>query len=393
MFFPSATVAAIVLSFIGAPPIEARSAAPAPGAAVATPAPLKVAAGLWAPKKSKPRAPARDDDAREEELLKSPRAPSGGGDVAARPAKRRPIKMDDSEEEGDEEGAEEGDEEEEDRPKVVKRRKRVIEEEEADVEEPLDSQPSVIPRLIHVGIGAAMMRRSFSYDLATLQGDKGFRPGYQIALESYPFVTQPNGAYRTLGIGAFYEKQYGSGIQEMPMTGMFTGYPYNQGRWGFDVRWGIPVGQWVLIMPAVGYGRISTDLQRTEPTPPSGCNSTVTSPCFADTNTAYLSADVHLRFGVTPTFALSLAGGYMLGLGVGRGTDQIAAEAAATMRGFHVDAGAQLLISDYFAVQATIPFRRYSYAFDPPMGSTVVMYRGASDLYYGLMAGIAVFTK
>jgi len=108
MLFPPATVVAMVLSFVGATPAETRPAARDGTDSSASAPSLKVAAGLWAPKKaSKPRPPRDDNDAREEELLKPARAPAGGGDSASR-TRRRPIKMDDSAEEGDEEGAEEG---------------------------------------------------------------------------------------------------------------------------------------------------------------------------------------------------------------------------------------------------------------------------------------------
>ena len=341
---------------------------------------MKVAAGLWAPKKSKPRPP------REEDLLKSPRAPAGGDAASPRP-KRRPIKMDDSQEEGDEDSEEGDEEDDEDKPRVVKRRKRV--EEEPEVEEPIALQPAVIPRLIAFGVGTAMVRRSFSYDQATLQGDKGIRLGYQIAVESYPFVTQMSGAHRTLGIGAYYEKEYGDATSTMP-DGSFSGYGFNQSRWGFDARYGIPIGDSFLLMPALGYGRIGADLQRTQSVTPGNCMSAGgMPPCFGDVKAAYLSADVHLRLGVSPTFALSLAGGYLLGLGVTRGADQITAEASATMKGFHVDAGAMVLIKDWLAVQAVVPFRRYSFSF----GGTGLAYKSAADMYYGLMGGLVVFTK
>jgi hypothetical protein len=390
MLFQSATVvAALVFVLTGASPLEARTAPRGAVTSTAAAAPTRVS-GLWAPKKtSKPRPP-KDDDAREEELLRSKSTPTPGGDAG--PKKRRPIKMDESSEEEGDEAEEEEDEDDEDRPKVTKRRKRVVEEEEDDSPEPIASQPSVIPRLINLGIGMAGVRRSFAYTSAGQQGDKGLRLGYSIALESYPFVNQPNGAWRTIGIGAHYEKQYGDATWNSPTSGQFVGYGFNQSRWGFDARWAIPAGEWVVITPALGYGRAGADLKRMTPTAPSSCGSTVMEPCFADINASYLSADVHLRFGVTPTFALSLSGGYLLGLGVQRGMDQIAAEASATMRGFHVDAGAQLLIGEYLAIQAAIPFRRYAFAFDAPAGSSV-MYRGATDTYYGLIAGIAVLTK
>ena len=64
----------------------------------------------------------------------------------------------------------------------------------------------------------------FAFNQASLQKDKGIRMGYQLALESFPLVSQPNGWYRTLGIGASYEKEYGDATQSAPMSGLFIGY-------------------------------------------------------------------------------------------------------------------------------------------------------------------------
>jgi len=387
MFFPSATVVgAMVISLAGTSPIEARTAARAPHVTGAPAA--RAVAGLWAPKKSKPKS-ARDDEQREEELLK-PRAPTG--ETGAKPAKRRPIKMDDSADQGDEEGDDgDADGDEEDKPKVTKKRKRIADEDE-EADEPIPSQPSVIPRLINVGLGTALVRRTFAYTNTVQQGDKGLRLGYQIALESFPAVTQPGGWYRTLGVGAWYEKEYGDATHDAA-GGMFTGYPFSQSRWGFDARYGIPAGEWVVIMPAIGYGRAGADLQRMQPVAPSGCAAaSSTDPCFGDINVSYLAADLHVRVGFSPAFAMSLSGGYLQGLGVARGMDQITAEASASMKGFHVDLGASFLLNEWFAVQAAIPFRRYAFNFDRPANASFT-YRGATDTYYGLIAGLAVFTK
>jgi len=49
-----------------------------------------------------------------------------------------------------------------------------------------------------------------------------------------------------------------------------------------------------------------------------------------------------------------------------------------------------VLITDWLAVQAAIPVRRYSIALDAPTGAA---YRGATDMYYGLVAGIVLMTK
>jgi hypothetical protein len=299
--------------------------------------------------------------------------------------------MDESDDEGGDDEADGDDEDDEDKPKVTKRRKRVVEEEEDDAAEPISSQPSVIPRLINFELGTVVMRRSFAFNQASLQKDKGIRIGYQLALESFPLVTQPSGWYRTLGLGVSYEKQYGDATQS-GAGGLFMGYPLTQSRWGFDARYAIPAGDWVVIMPAVGYGHVGADLQRTTTTAPSDCTVTSTDPCFGDVKASYLSADVHIRVGLTPTTALSLSGGYFQGIGVSRGMDQITNQAPASMNGFHVDAGATMLLGDYFALQVAVPFRRYVFAFDAPMGSSFT-YRGATDLYYGVIAGLSVLTK
>lgn len=389
MLFPSATVvAALLLNLAGAAP----SPNPRVGRGVsapAAPAALKVAAGLWAPKKSKPKA--KDEDAQEEELLK-PRKPAGDAG-APRTTKRRPIKMDGTAEEGDDEAEEGDDEDDEDRPKVVKRRKRVSEEEEEDESpEPIASQLSVIPRAVDFTLGPTVLRRSFGYNLGTEQGDHAFRYGYHFALESFPLVARPSGWYRTIGIGAYYEKEYGDSTRSQP-SGVFMGAAVNHSRWGFDARYAIPAGEWVVIMPALGYGRTGSDLVRMTPTMPSSCLTSNPDPCFGDIKASYMAADLHLRVGISPRMALSLSGGYLLGLGVARGPDQITAEASASMNGFHVELGASMLIGDWFAVGAQIPFRHYGFSFNPPTGGGAFMAKSATDTYYGLLAGFAVMTR
>jgi hypothetical protein len=128
------------------------------------------------------------------------------------------------------------------------------------------------------------------------------------------------------------------------------------------------------------------------PTAPSMCLTSNPDPCFGGINAGYLSADLHLRVAISPVMALSLAGGYIQGVGVGRGADQITAEASAAMSGFHVDLGASLMIGDYFAVSAAIPFRRYVFNFSPAAGAAFTA-KSATDQYVGAIAGFAVFTK
>ena len=137
-------------------------------------------------------------------------------------------------------------------------------------------------------------------------------------------MSQPSGWWRTFGVGASFEKEYGDSTRAQP-SGVFMGAAVNHTRWGFDARYAIPAGEWVVVMPALGYGRVGADLERMTPTMPSSCLTSNPDPCFGDIKAAYLSADLHIRVAVSPIFALSLAGGYLQGLGVARGADQITA--------------------------------------------------------------------
>src|SRR5688500_7989097 len=100
-------------------------------------------------------------------------------------------------------------------------------------------------------------------------------------------MTQPNGWFRPLGIGGSYATEYGDAVTQA-MSCMFTGYPVNQGRWGVVLRSAIPTGERVVLIPALGYGNMSADLQRMSPLAPSSCVAAGTAPCFADVKTSYV---------------------------------------------------------------------------------------------------------
>ena len=383
MVFNSVSVAvlATVLCVTGVPEL-----------AVAKPAERVLAANLWAPKKSAPASSSKsksksndDDSAREEELLRSKSHPA--------PKQRHRIKMDGASSDAaasEEEDSEDEEEEDEDRPR--RKRKRVADEEDEDEDEeedvPLPSLPPIRPRMASLSVGAGVVNRSFKYN-TPLQGDGAFRMGYALALEAFPLLRTPPGMHRRIGIGIAYERQSGTAGRYDMATGSTITYPVSQSRLGIDGRFFFPLGANVVLAPAVGYGKMSADLQRRTPVgPPSSCLATNADPCFADLNASYASFDLHLRIAPTPELALTLVGGYYLGLGVKTGADQISSgEASATVAGFHVDAGASFLIKDWFAVQATIPFRRYAYTLSPI--NTTATYRGAADMYYGAMVGLA----
>ena len=93
--------------------------------------------------------------------------------------------------------------------------------------------------------------------------------------------------------------------------------------------------------------RLTADLERPNPTTPTNCvAASAMDPCFGDVKAAYLSIDLHVRVALSPTFALSLAAGYLQGVQVARGPNQITVERAASMKGFHFEAGPTLMLTD-----------------------------------------------
>jgi hypothetical protein len=379
----AAVAIALTVSLCGAAPAVAVADA-TPRAVPSSTAATKLAAGLWAPKKSakpKPRSN-EDDSAREEELLRSKAAPA--------PRPRRRIKMEDSADSAGSDEEEEEEEEEEDRPK--RKRRKVVEEEEEEEEEeedvPLPSLPVIRPRLASGFLAAGIANRNFKYN-TPLQGDSAYRMGYSFAAELYPLLLTPPGKHRHIGIGFHYGRQSGTAGRYDMATGSTITYPVKQTQWGFDVRIFFAIGPRVVLAPAIGYGRAAVDLGRRTPVMPSACLLTNADPCFADLEAAYVPLDLHVRIAASETLAFSVAGGYLFGLGVKTGEGQISTvEASATVSGFHADISTHLLIKEWFALQATIPVRRYAYKLSPL--NAAATYSGATDTSWGLMAG-AVF--
>jgi len=406
----SASVAiALVLSLAGPSPFETGALSGSTAAA-----PLRLAAGkLWAPKKSKPKSDDDDDTSqKEEELLKpqktkaAPQRSAPAQRPAPRPATgtttraRHRIKMDDSAGEEEDDTDSEGDDEEEDRPKITKRRKRVAEEEEEDDDDedeeilPLPSVAVVLPRLVGLEVGTAVMDRRFHFNTPG-QVDNHVRFGYQFALEAFPLLRVPSNFWRRLGLGAYYEAESGDASVVRP-DGTTSSLSASMTRWGFDARYVITPHARVTLVPAVGYGSsaakvdIPSSLMMMTMGLPSNCTTDVSFPCMATANPYYMTIDLHVRFAATPELGLELAGGYMLGVGITHGPGQIStSEATASMQGYHVDIGANMLVyRDWLALSAQIPIRYHGYSFSVPAGSAAA-YRSASDTSYGVLLGLA----
>jgi len=389
-FGPTTLVLMALLSIAG---VQPAGAAEAHGRARPVSASRHLAAGkLWAPKKARPRENKADSAARiarEEEELLRPRNAAGAS--SARPHRR--IKMEAERQSGDDEAEEDDsdDEDDEDHPTVSKRRRSSDEEEDDDDDddEGVASLPSIAPHLIALGVGSSFLHRSFSFD-RPLQQDKGFRIGYALDLESYPLLTTGPGWQQTLGLGFQYASEIvgTAGVHDSSSEALVS-YPVKQARWGIDLRYALTFGEHVVIIPALGYGKLNVDLQRPSPVAPSACMVGSELPCFADVNASHLTADLHIRIAVSPSFGLSLVSGVYRGLNISRAAGGIAAEAPASSNGFHVEPGVTMMLGDWFALQARLPIIRNSYAFGLP-SSGVALYRSATETYYGLVLGVAL---
>jgi hypothetical protein len=395
MFVSPASVSVFMaLSFPGALP-------PAPRVeplGAATPRVRLAAVKLWAPKK--PKAKTEEDYAKEEEMLlklphvtKAPQITRSA--LPARPAPaanastRRGVKFEEAA--NDDARANDGQEDDDGEVATVRKRKRVFEDDDEVEVEPLPSLPVVRPRLVAFEVGPAMIVRTLHYD-AALQGESHTRLGYQLALESFPFLNTTPGFLRLIGIGASFEAESGNaGI--IQGNGATRSYPVGMYRWGADLRYALPFGPRWVVVPAVGYGRASANLQDLPASmvvTPSACTTSTSYPCFASANPSYVSIDVNVRAAVLPALSVSFAVGYFAGIGVASGVGQISSsEATATVGGYHIDLGGSLLAyGDWLAVTAQIPIRQYNYSFTPTAGSAAT-YRSATDTNYGFVVGVA----
>jgi hypothetical protein len=242
--------------------------------------------------------------------------------------------------------------------------------------------------MLAFAVGTSFQHRSFNYD-TPLQGDNGFRLGYALALEAYPLLRAGRGWQQTIGVGFRYANEmYGTAGVRDPGNDALISYPVKQMRWGIDLRYAIPLGSHVVIVPALGYSKLTVDLQRPTPLGPSMCTSGSSPPCFGDVNASSLSADVQVRIAINAVLAASLTAGFYRGLNIARAQGGIAAEVPAVSNGFHVEPGMTLLLGDWFGVQATLPIVRNSYTFGAPAGGTR-SYSSATETYYGVVAGVS----
>ena len=295
--------------------------------------------------------------------------------------------------EEEDEASSEDEEEDEDRPRP-KRRRRVSEEEEEDDEEededaPMASMPSVIPKLFSLEVGVGFIGRNFAYDTPMQKENTFPRLGLTAGIEAFPLLRFAHGWVKRFGIGIAVDAEFGAAALQQP-NGASISFPVTQRRWVGDVRYAIVAGERVVFIPAVGVASDVFDLKTTGAgMPPSACSSTSTMPCLADVNSTSLIGGAQLRVALTDEVALSVAGGYIMGLSVSKAVGHIASERTTKMAGYTFEIGGSFMVKQWLAVRAAIPYTHYGYTFT---GGTAT-YTKASETYYGLNLSAIVFIR
>ena len=85
-------------------------------------------------------------------------------------------------------------------------------------------------------------------------------------------------------------------------------------RWGFDLRYAIPLGERFLLLPRFGYGHVGYDLERRGQPAPSLCATTSTQVCLPDVQLSHLTLGLDARLALAPSVGLSLAAGLPAGV-------------------------------------------------------------------------------
>jgi hypothetical protein len=277
-----------------------------------------------------------------------------------------------------------------DEPEETVRRRpskaRHEEEEEEDDEDAPVSLAVIAPRLLLFGVGGSVMGRSFSFD-APLQRESAVRGGYALTLESYPFLWTHHWLGR-LGVGGTFDREMGNASIPQADGGTLS-YAVTQGRWSADVRYAAALGEHVVLVPRLGYGHTSYDVQRRTESAPSTCGSTSAQVCLPDVAVSHLVLALGLRIAFNDTVAISLDAAFLPGTSVEKATGQLGSEALPSARGYSGELALTWQVAPWLAVRGALPLVRYSYAWTGP----TVPYKAASETYYGAVIGATVATN
>jgi|GEM_PF-2696818 len=255
---------------------------------------------------------------------------------------------------------------------------------------PTPTQPVIVPRAFTLMLGGAMMGRSFHFDIP-LQRESSFpRIGYLAAIETYPLKLLGPGWMDGFGFAASYAAEVIGKATVSQTDGTSSSTSVNQSRWNLDLRYAFELGGYVVLAPDIGLTNSSFTLSTDMPVMASQCVSSSTMACIPNTDVLLLQTGAHARFALGRELAVTLDAAFLQALSVkNKPANEIGYEAGTSANGFSGALGATYMLTDFLAVHGEIPFTRLTYTFHNPPPTP---YKTATETYYGVSVGLAVFT-
>jgi hypothetical protein len=256
---------------------------------------------------------------------------------------------------------------------------------------PITSLSSITPRLISGFVGLSVVGRSFETG-ATLQRESALgRSGPALAFESYPLLTATRGALKKLGIAAAYTMEFGTAAVQYT-NGSTVSFGVRQSRWVVDLRYAFTPGSRVVLIPMLGLGNSSYDLQRPMQPMPSGCvRGPDTLPCLPDSVLTHFKLGLLARIAVNADVALSIAVNLLPVLNVGKSPGQSGAESVDVQSlGYGGELGLNWALTSWIDLRAAIPIIRFGQKFSGNMVMTT--YPTGTEMVYGTTLGVVAHT-
>ena len=249
----------------------------------------------------------------------------------------------------------------------------------------------VAPHMIAFALGTELISRSFHFNSgSSLQGDAGApRAGIAAAIESFPFLSLDNRQLGRIGVGASFATEVGNAGIGQPDNGTLI-YPFTETRWGFDVRYALPIGRAV---PAAAALRLRPPRLR-----PGTAQSTGTVAVRDHQHAGLPARRAGLASDAGPRRAAGAraVGGAVAGAGVPAGLRARAWRGPAGLRigrqragnGGHAAPRAGSSSTGWrCARRCRSPTYSYTFSRRP------LAYTSASETYYGLVVGATVFAR
>ena len=239
-------------------------------------------------------------------------------------------------------------------------------------------------RRVRAGNGADVAQLSLQHAPAGRRG----RPACRLPPRSRPSrsVARQSSGWGASASARSLATEIGNAGIGQPDNGTLI-YPFTETRWGFDLRYAIPLGERFLLLPRLGYGHVGYDLERRNQPAPSLCTTTSTQVCLPDVQLS------HLTLASTRAWRSHLGGAVAgarvpAGFGLGHGGGPWAPSPTPACRGWR-HAGRELAAARLAGVARVAAAHPLQLRLQPPPARVHV---GVEDLLR-LVVGATVFAR